>query len=529
MRRRLVTALSLGALCAAVAFSPARAATPVSPASVDATALINQRVAEGWVAAHLTPAPPASDSEFLRRVWLDLAGRVPTEDEARAFLADTDSLKREHLVDRLLASPDYATHWTDVYLALLVGRDQKLAGGAARATLGPYLKQAFAENRDYARITRELLTSTGPLAQHGEGAFLVKSTFGGGPEGAASASARVFLGLQIGCAQCHDHPSDARYKQADFWALAGYFAQTKVARGAAKGPGAFIVYETRKGDAMMKSHDTGEEVMVPPKFLGRAIVQGKGETRRDALSRAIVSSDLFAKEAVNRVWSELFGRGLVEPFDDLGGEHDANHPPLLNELSDAFVAHFFDLRWLLRSVVLSEAYTRSSSGGAGDPALLTKTFARAAVRPLQPEQLFRSLLTATGFDDVIARRVGEDLADARIQKWLRQYLFVFGDDEMGEVNEFDGSVPQALLLMNGPLTNQGIRARGGSELEQALQRHEDRAGRVESLFYAAYARPPAAHESARIGAYVDQKSGARDAYEDVFHALLTSVESTTNH
>jgi hypothetical protein len=493
------------------------------------SALINTYSARAWDAAHVTPAPPASDPEFLRRAFLDLAGRIPTEDEARRFLADKAPERRVHLVDRLLASPDYARHWTDVYLALLVGRDLRAAGGAGRQTMAPYLNKAFSENRGFDQMTRDILTSRGRLDVSGAGAFFLRHAGDGGPEGVAAASASVFLGLQIGCAQCHDHPSDSRYKQADFWGFAGYFAQSGVARGMGDGPGAFIVYEKREGEAKMPQHDTGRSVEVPPKFLGREVRPQADETRREAVARAIIESDLFAKEAVNRTWADLFGRGLVDPYDDLGGEHDPAHPPLLTELSRSFAAQGYDLRWLMRAIVLSDAYGRSSSGGTGDPAALERTFARAAVRPLQPEQLFRSLVTATGFDDVMARKLGEDAAEKKMEQALKQYLFVFGDDEMAEVDAFNGSVPEALLVFNGPMTNQGIRARGGSTLDRILRERRDPSERIESLFLTTYARPPTVDENRHLLAYVHEKLGSRGAYEDVFHAMLTSAEATTNH
>jgi hypothetical protein len=527
MRRAPLAAFALATACAVhrPVEAPPLATAPLS----DETRTIDALITQGCSAAKVVPAPAAGDAEYLRRVTLDLTGRIPTGDEARRFLADTAPGKRPALVDRLLASPEYARHWTDVYLALLVGRDQRIAGGAGRALFASYLNRALSENRPFDRVTREILTATGRLDVHPEAAFMVRNEGNGGPEAAAAATARVFLGLQIGCAQCHDHPSDARYHQEDFWGFTSYFAQTAVARGMGEGPGAFIVYEKREGDAQMPVHDTGKLVSVPPKFLGRSVKPGTDETRRDAVASAIIGSDLFAKEAVNRTWAELFGRGLVEPFDDLGGEHDASHPPLLTRLAEAFAAHGYDQRWLLRTIVLSQAYGRSSSGGTGDPETLRRTFARATVRPLQPEQLFRSLLTATGVDEVIERKLGEEATETRMEQALRQYLFVFGDDEMAEVNAFNGSVPEALLVLNGPLVNQGIRARGGSTLDRILRAGRNRDERLNGLFLAVYARPPAPAESVRIGQYLDAHGSSRGAWEDVFHALLTSVESTTNH
>jgi hypothetical protein len=225
---------------------------------------------------------------------------------------------------------------------------------------------------------------------------------------------------------------------------------------------------------------------------------------------------------VNRAWAELFGRGLVEPVDDLGGEGDPSHPPLLRLLAGEFAAHAYDQAWLFKLLVSTDAYARSSTGGTGDA---ERVFARAAVRQLSPEQLFRSLLTATDLEEAAARRVAPEKVEAMVERGQREYEFVFQDDEMASVDSFDGNTPQALLLFNGELTNRGSRAAPGTTLDALLQRSKDVAPRVTEMYLVAFARPPAERELARAVAHLR----ARKDYEDLFFAMLVSTEFTTNH
>jgi hypothetical protein len=377
-------------------------------------------------------------------------------------------------------------------------------------------------------MVTDMLTFTGEIFPNGPGVFLASHLKGGGPEAIASATARLFLGVQLQCAQCHDHPTDARYKQDDFYGLAAYFARTRyrqdkpakakdqqamqdaAAMSLAGGGRRFYVLDKPTGEATYRRSGTTTEVVAAPRFLGRT--PAPAGSLRETVARAVVTSDLFAKAAVDRVWAQLFGRGIVEPWDDLGGESDPAHPALLRRLADDFRAGGHDLRRLLRLIVSSRAYGLTSRGAATAPADL---FARAAVRRLSPEQLFRSLRVATGVD----------LDDKKLQRMLREYLFVFGDDEGAEVNALAANVPQALLLWNGEVTNQGARARAGGTLRAITDASPDPRVRLSRLFLAAYARPPSDAEAAQL---LPRLRSLTD-YEDVFFALLTSTEMTSNH
>jgi hypothetical protein len=540
---------------------PPAAAAPLAPAAKPvappAPALLSpadlDRLVDAlWAKAGVQPAAPADDAEILRRTTLDAIGRVPTLDEAASYLADRAPDKRARLVDRLLASPEYAEHWADVMLDLFVGRQFRKPRIEKQLDPRAFFVAALAENRPYDRMAREMLTFSGEIQPSGPGVFLASHLKGGGPEVLASVTSRLFLGVQIQCAQCHDHPYDTRYKQEDFYAFAAYLARTrtkeeKVGAAPAAAPAAlpegmaaaadvtappppdrrYLVFDRPNGKAKLKKNGMGPEIEVAPRFFGRDVPPLPGESPRDTLARAVVGSDLFAKTAVDRTWAQLFGRGIVEPWDDLGGERDPKHPALLVRLADDFRASGHDLKHLLRTLLLSRAYGLTSRGPAdAGGAAATAAFARAPVRRLTPEQLFRSLLVATGASQV-ERAGGEDI-QKRIDRALKEYLFVFGDDEMAVVDTFNGNVPQALLLWNGEITNLGARARPGGTLASVLRASADPAARLRAVFLTAYARPPTPEESARLlpalGAGAD-----RAAWEDLFFALLTSTEMLTNH
>jgi hypothetical protein len=557
----------------------------MTPADVDAL------TAALWQSAVMTAAPVSDDAELLRRVSIDLIGRIPTLEEAERFLADKSPDKRVRLVDQLLASPEYAEHWADVSLDLFVGHEFRKPGLEKRLDPRAFYLAAFRENRPYDRMAREMLTFSGEILPSGPGVFVASHVKGGGAETMASATARLFLGVQIQCAQCHDHPYDDRYKQEDFYGLAAFFARTKtkqekiaalaagaaspgdaatlaaaatppaatmaaadgmggetggadmaaLERAASKDNKIYTVFDKPNGQMKFKKTGADKETVVQPRFFGRTVAPLAGEGRRDTLARAIVGSDLFAKTFVDRTWAQLFGRGIVEPWDDLGGENDPKHPPLLTRLADDFRASGYDIKHLLRLLVLSQAYGLTSrtlpSSPAATPAAPAKSdappppdptasFARAAVRRLTPEELFRSLIVATGVDRL--EQLDADKVRKRIERALKEFSFIFADDEGAEVNTFNGNIPQALLLFNGELTNQGAKQRPGSNLARILTASTDPATRLRQMFLSTYTRPPTDAEQARLlPALKDQ--GGRSAYEDLYFALLTSTEMLTNH
>lgn len=499
---------------------------PVVPGSESVTELVDTRVAKGWREAGIEPAPGVDDAEFLRRVWLDVAGRTPTPEQARAFLDDPSPTKRVGLVDALVAGDDAADHLADRWVAVLIGRDPS-DRPALREALHGVFARGIHDGVPFDELVRSLLVAEGQVSSTPEASLLARLLLDP-PEVATGRVTTAFLGLRIQCAQCHDHPTDDRWKRADFYGMEAWFARTKLRRKGSDGPLQFRIEDVPRGETKIPKDDGSPGAVQPPTFLGRALAVPKDANRREVLASALTRSPLFAKTVVNRAWRDLFGRALVEPVDDLGAEDDASHPPLLRELALDFATHGHDVRRLVRGIVLSEAYWRASAGGQGQE--LERHFARSAVRPMSPEQLFRSLAVATGAEATLTARVGEDAAQRRLDATLRQYLFAFGDDELGEADTFEGSLAQALLLLNGDLPSIGARPGKEGTLDRVLRSTPDRDTRLESLYLATYSRRPTADERAAASAFLTAHSGKPAvAWADLFHAMLTSVEATVVH
>lgn len=490
---------------------------------------LERAIAEHWRAAGVEPVAEADDAEYLRRVSLDLVGRIPTADEAARFLADPRADKRARLVDGLLASDAFTEHWATLLGDTLLG-GSTLERETLQAGLRAWLRGELQAGTGWDEITRALLTVEGEVALDGPAGFLVAHGRGRQIEALTGQTARVFLGLQVTCAQCHDDP-DGRFTQREFYGLAAYYARTRGGLRKRDGERGAQIVDRRRGELRMPTAQdapgerTGEPVL--PGFPGLDAVPSPQETRREALARGIVSSPLFAKAAVGHAWSQLFGRGLVEPWDDLGAPQGTEHPPLLDWLAEDFVAHDHDLRHLLRRIALSSAYQRSSMGDPDGTAAREQAFAQAAVRPLRAAPLLRSLLVATGLEDVRGRVFAREL-DRRLRQVEREYATTFDDDEMAAAEAFTGNVPQALLLQNGELTNQGVAAASGA-LAGLLRDHAEPAARIDALWLRVYGRPPTPARRDEVLGFLDARAHDDAAYHDLVHAMLMTSEFSTNH
>jgi hypothetical protein len=498
-------------------------------------ATLDGLIEASWRRAGVTPSPPASDSEFLRRVTLDLAGRPPALGEVRVFLADNQPDKRRRLVDRLLASPEFGEFWADRYANLLWHEQAKRT--ARERDPRAWLVKAFNDNVGYDKISGVIIAGRGNTDEHGGLTFITDRLRAAGPEGLTASVARVFLGMQIQCAQCHDHPYDTRWKQEDFWGLVAYFAGTRVRQDDSMMGKTMVIYD-ENGAAMMPVRGSNETVVVKPRFLGYHPPERSSEGLRRAFFRAVVKSDLFPKAMVARTWSQLLGHGLVEPWDDLGGENDPHHPELLVKLAEDFRAAGFNIKRLVRQIVLSTAYARSSLPPPGVPddpqtaEVAVRAFARAGVRALTPEQIFRALVVMTGTDVRTRHRAkDEDRAQKQLFNGMREFRFAFDDDEMGESTAFDGSIPQALMLLNGDLTNDGSKVGPDGVIGGILRFHSEPADRLDDMMMAAYARKakPREKELFLSGLRPGDGPDERRAYEDLFFALTISTEALTNH
>ena len=404
-------------------------------------ARVDELIAERWKELAVTPTEPASDAEYLRRVYLDLTGVIPRVSEARAFLADKREDRRAHLVDDLLSSPAHATHMANTWRHLMLpsGFDAE----QANATVGVqnWLRNQFVDNMRYDRIVSELLVSN-EGGQSGPALFYTSHETK--PEKIAAATARIFLGLQIECAECHDHPFD-RWKQTDFWGYAAFFARLRQAEGMQPGSMRYQLEDLPEGEVKIPKIDE----VAKPKFPGGAMPsEDLSGSRRVQLSIWMASREnpFLAKAAVNRIWGQLFGCGFVEPVDDLSENNPASHPKLFAELTDYFVEIGFDLRELYRTLALTKTYQLSSKW-KDEKEPPTEAFARAATKPLSPDQLYDSV------NRVLARRAnGAGMAGVQSSPLLdpaRQSFLSRIQSPSRTATEYSAGALQALMLMNG--------------------------------------------------------------------------------
>ncbi len=498
-------------------------------------AKIDEHLARRWREVGAEPAAPAGDAEFVRRVYLDLIGRIPHVAEAREFLADNSAHKRPALVRRLLESPGYVAHWTNVWRnAYLPEVETDFNFRFFAPSFDNWLRKQLLEDRTYDQWASELLTAS--LADqrqmyniYNQGGQPTPMAFyqikENKPENIAASVARVFLGVRIECAQCHNHPF-AQWKREDFWSMAAFFKGTdNTARGGVEG--------------FLQDLFTFPEIVIPDtkkvvqaRFIDGSQPRFKGKVSfRQTLADWITSPNnpYFAKATVNRLWAQLFGRGLVDPVDDFDDEHNPpSHPELLNDLAEAFAKHEYDLKFIISAMTASRAYqltSRQSHASQAEPRL----FARAAVRGLTGEQLYDSVATATGYRDP-NRQINPFVIGGNSPRG--EFLEKF---KAGAENPSDRqtSIVQALTLMNGQLTTEATSINRSETLSAVLDFPLfGTAERIEAIYLAALTRVPTAKELERFVKYVDDggpRKSSREALADVFWALLNSSEFIVNH
>jgi hypothetical protein len=535
--RIALAVLALGA-CAAGAWADPPAGPPADR-KVEAARLaarIDQHIAAGYERAKIKPAFAANDATFLRRASLDIVGKIPHASDARKFLRDRSPERRAAAIETLLESPSYANHMTAVWRELLVpegGNDFQ------KRYLVPmmerWLRAQFAGNVTYDRMARALVAlpmgnandqrryfnpydMSGPTSPISF--YLMKE---GKPEEVAASVARVFMGVRLECAQCHDHPF-GKWTREEFWSQAAFFAGIK-------GPPGQFYY----GSQLREVNDKREiaipntERVAQARFLDGRNPRWKFKVgARTTLAEWMTAKDnpFFAKAAVNRVWAHFFGIGLVDPVDDMNEDNPASHPELLADLARAFADNDFDLKFLIRAITLSRTYQLSSHYEGPTPDL--RLFARMPVKGLTAEQIYDSFLIATGTRDNMAnRRFGPFGQNTPRQIWMETFA------AQEKRTEYHTSIPQALTLMNNSLVANATHPDRGEALGAIVAApFMTTSGRVEALFLSALARKPTPDESAKFSRYVD-KGGAtgnsKKALADVFWALLNSTEFKFNH
>jgi hypothetical protein len=472
----------------------------------------------------IAPSGLADDATFLRRAFLDVIGTLPTSVEAREFLADADPLKRGKLLDRLLERPEYADYWALHWMDLLrVDKDRVTPQGAVATAR--WLRRQFAENRPYDAMVRELLTVQGHSQEDGPASFYkVLET----PEVLGRSVSQLFLGIRLECAQCHHHPSE-RWGQDDYFGFAGFF--TGVVRKNL--PSGRMAITTAAGSDL-KHPRTG--AIVPTRALGAAPVDfANVPDRRQPLADWMTAGDnpYFAAAISNRLWSHYFGRGLVEPIDDLRATNPATNEPLLAALAEHLRSLKFDLKAFTRTLLQSRAYQLESHANA-DNASDEQNFSHAAHKALPAEVLLDALCDVTQAPEKFN---GWPAGYRAVQIWdnrMPSYFFrIFGRPVRASVCECERSnepsISQALHLMNSSEVMEKIHSRTG-RARRLADRSLPPEAVIDELYLAALSRFPRDTERALlIQAFAREGSNRRTAIEDVMWALLNTKEFLYNN
>ena len=466
----------------------------------------------------------ADDATFLRRVFLDTIGTLPTTEEARRFLTDPSADKRSHLIDRLLERNEYAEYWAMKWLDLLRA-DQRKIGAQATVALQRWLRRQFRENRPFDQIAYGLVTAQGNPQMEGPVSFY--STLEK-PEIAAREISQLLLGVRIECAQCHHHPSE-KWSLADYWALAGFF--TGVKNKTVPGFGNVLL---SRGGKDLEHPRTGETL--PARALGaEPVALSDQEDRRRVLADWMISHDnpFLAKTIANRLWSHYLGRGLVEPIDDMRETNPATNEPLLEALTQHMLDVGFDLKAFTRTLLQSRTYQLSPTTNASNASDM-QNFSHALQKTISAEVLLDAICQATGVPEEFN---GWPVGYRAIQIWdnrMPSYFFrVFGRPIRATVCECERSdqpsMSQALHLLNAPEITQKITHRHGRARRLAEQ-IESSDKILEELYLCTLSRLPNQKERDLMSAaFSHHQSDHRAAAEDILWALLNSKEFTVNH
>ncbi len=490
-------------------------------AHVPAESRVDQLLHQAWAKAGIETAPRSTDAHFLRRVYLDTIGTLPTEMDAREFLLSQSPTKRQDLVERLLASPDYAKHWAVYWDDVLMGQRTKPQIVDRHAFVG-FLHEEFKRNQAWNELAYRIVSAEG---QNTDGTTRPRDNMApwvgvetapskdvngavnwylrfDNPQDAAGSASRAFLGVQIQCAQCHDHKTES-WKQRDFNQLAACFARSRIQPITDMGMGMGGMKRVRidevprvvprvRGDKEMR-----DVTNATPKALDGTSFEHERNVRK-ALAAWITATEnpWFARAVVNRMWGHYLGRGFVDPVDDLRPSNTPEAPELFDAITQDFVEHKFDLKHLLRTIILSDAYQRAAS-----PAQNDQLWSHFRTAPLGPYELVHSIARASDLEATLESQ-NVDLSSVYLAV-ASYYSFLFDVDEEFDKEQFEGSISQSLALLNGSLTGVASTALPSSALEAALE-HKSERERIESLYLRTLSRFPTLPETNFWIAYIER-------------------------
>ncbi len=470
------------------------------------------------------PSEPSSDATFLRRASLDVIGRLPTPDEARAFLASTSPNKREELIDGLLDRPEYADFWANKWADLLRPNPYRV-GIKPTMAFDAWIREAFRQNMPYDQFVRELVTAQGSTWRNGAATlFRDRRT----PDEITPIVSQLFLGIRLECAKCHHHPFES-WSQDDFYSLAAYFARV-THKGEGLSPpisgGEEIVFVAESGSVV---HPITEKVLEPRPLFGTARAIEPGEDPREALADWIASdaNPFFAQVMANRVWADLMGRGLVDPVDDLRATNPPSNPALLAALADDFRQQHYDLKKLIRRIMTSYVYGLSIAPNERNVAD-TRNYSRHYRQRLRAEVLLDAVCDVTGVPEDLGGMPAESRS---MEIWTHRvsslFLDAFGRPDANQDPPYervsDATVVQALHLMNSPALHKKVTSDEGRAAKLAAsdkKPHEI----VEELYLLTYSRLPTPDEQTAVGKVFEENPNRRQAVEDLLWALMNTPE-----
>jgi len=519
---------------------------------------IDLSMSANWSEFGIKPSPVEDDLKWCRRVFLDVIGRIPSFEEFSEFAKDKAPDKRFSLVNRLINedryTEEYANNWSTVWTNVLIGRNGGMENRSLtnREGMQKYLRDCFARNKPYNEMVLELVTASGATKPGVEGFngatnFLAMKVNEEDGTQATAAVSRIFLGLQVQCTQCHNHPFN-QWKQQKFWEFNAFFRQTRALRKFV--PGSVnrdvdhveLVNEdfSGKGSNAEKAEiyyslRNGLTKVAYPVFLDGTEIGKSGYVsqvnRRDELGKLMMESPFLDKAIVNRMWAHFLGYGFTKPIDDLGPHNPTTQPQLFDELAKDFRNTSYDLKQLIVWITMSQPYQVSSritkDNSSDEPSLGDPPkFSHFYTRQMGAEQLYQSLSVATQ-----ANRKGSlEEQQRRREEWMKQFVIAFGTDEGDETTTFNGSIPQSLMLFNGDLIKEAISLETGSWLHGLAQAKSSPTDKIQHLFIAGLGRRPKPEEvSVAQQILVKRKNEVGGMLQDMWWAILNSNEFIFNH
>jgi hypothetical protein len=596
-------------VCLGSTASAAELSSKSSPSEVAAE--VDRLVGVELKANGVTPAGISVDEDFLRRVTLDIAGTLPSARDVTLFGLDPNRTKREAAIERLLESDEYAAAWARYWRDVIFIRATNMRAGFANQTFVDWMTESLSENKGWDKIATEIVTATGDVREDGSTALIFAQE--GKPEDVAGEVSRIFLGIQMQCANCHDHPWD-RWKRDEFHELAAFFPRIAVRpirednklqsyeivsvdrsvnprdrfqslkenadrifkfadrnrdgklvkaeagrtpigrafdalleRGDKNKDGGLSLTELKAVEFLMPmqvgrgstehfmadlSDPSSRGKQVEPKFFVTGYTPESGLAdieRREIFSKYMTSSknEWFSRAFVNRMWAEMTGEGFYTPIDDMGPDRDAAFPEVLDLLAAQFSSNGYDIRWLMRTIALTQTYQREVR--SAKPGTESVPFASATPTRLRGDQLYSAILTVLGEKNAQSRGRGQQMGGgAGMYRGARsprdQFGQLFGFDPSTPQADITGNIPQALFMMNSTLLANQINARGFTKLSGLLRRFSNNEDAINELYVMVLSREPSDREMRITTEYLAEVGNREEAFEDLMWSLLNSSE-----